>query len=122
MCWASSKTVWGGDLPSVQDAILAIASTIAEFEPLTVLARREEIASVRKLLKGVDVVEAPVDDLWARDTLPNFLTRTLVDGTIELAANHARFNGWVASKFRRATPVSQGSLRHGSESCSWTAG
>jgi agmatine deiminase len=94
MCWPSSRDVWGPDLRSVQDAILEIALTIAEFEPVSLLARPTETAAVRRLAKGVEVIDAPVDDLWARDTLPNFLTRRRANGTIELGASHARFNGW----------------------------
>ena len=94
MCWPSSKAVWGSDLAAVQNAILEIALTIAEFEPVSMLARPTEVRAVRRLLKGVTVIEAPVDDLWARDTLPNFLLRRRADGTVELSASHARFNGW----------------------------
>ncbi len=94
MCWPSSKSVWGSDLSAVQDCIAKVALTIAEFEPVTLLARPGEVDAVRRLLKGVQVVAAPVDDLWARDTLPNFLTRRRSDGTLQLGASHARFNGW----------------------------
>jgi agmatine deiminase len=94
MCWPSSKGVWGSDLTGVQDAILEIALTIAEFEPVSLLARSTETAAVRRLVKGVEVIDAPVDDLWARDTLPNFLIRRQTNGTIQLGASHARFNGW----------------------------
>ena len=102
MCWPSSAGVWGSDLTGVQDAIIEIALTIAEFEPVSMLARPVEAVAVRRLMKNgaratamsIEVVEAPVDDLWARDTLANFLTRRLPDGTIELGASHARFNGW----------------------------
>jgi agmatine deiminase len=94
MCWPSSRDVWGPNLRGVQDAIIEIALTIAEFEPVSLLTRTTETAAVRRLAKGVEVIEAPVDDLWARDTLPNFLTRRRANGTIELGANHARFNGW----------------------------
>jgi agmatine deiminase len=94
MCWPSSREVWGPDLRGVQDAIIEIALTIAEFEPVSLLARPTETAPVRRLAKGVEVIDAPVDDLWARDTLPNFLTRRRANGTIELGASHARFNGW----------------------------
>lgn len=114
MCWPSSTAIWGSELRGVQDAIIEIALTIAEFEPVSLLARPSEIVAVRRLVTsgpvkdrpingrstkgrivtGVEVFAGPVDDLWARDTLPNFLTRRRTDGTIELAAGHARFNGW----------------------------
>ncbi len=94
MCWPSSSDVWSTDLQGVQDTIVEIALAIADFEPVSMLARPAEVAAVQKLLgAAVQVVPAPVDDLWARDTLPNFVTRTI--GTkIELAGGRVRFNGW----------------------------
>ncbi|MGB2756101.1 MAG: agmatine deiminase family protein, partial [Acidimicrobiia bacterium] len=75
--------------------IVDIALAIAEFEPVRLLARPEEVAPLRSELgEGIEVIEAPVDDLWARDTLPNFLVRTNDEGARELGASHARFNGW----------------------------
>lgn len=95
MCWPSRTDVWGGSLPDVQDAIVRIALAIADFEPVTMLARVEEVAAVKAIVGGADVkvVEAPVDDLWARDTLPCFLVGE-VDGAPALAAGRVAFNGW----------------------------
>ena len=97
MCWPSSKDVWGRDLKGVQDTIIEIALTIAEFEPVSMLVRPEGIAALRPQLKGVELLSAPVDDLWARDTLPNFLVRRK-GKSVELSAAHARFNGWGAKQ------------------------
>jgi agmatine deiminase len=94
MCWPSSREVWGSELSKVQDAIIEIALSIMEFEPVSMLARPNEVVAVRRLLKGVEVIGAPVDDLWARDTLPNFLIKLGAGGTRHLGASHARFNGW----------------------------
>ncbi len=94
MCWPSSRSVWGSDLSAVQDTIAHIALTIAEFEPVSMLARPEEILPIRSLLKGIKLISGPVDDLWARDTLPNFLVKKPSNQRAELAAGHARFNGW----------------------------
>jgi agmatine deiminase len=95
MCWPSSTEVWGEDLRGVQDAIVEIALAIAEFEPVTMLARATEIDDLADIFgDAVELVEAPVDDLWARDTLPNFVVRARADGGSELAAAHATFNGW----------------------------
>lgn len=95
MCWPSRRDVWGPDLPDVQDAIVRIASTIATFEPVAMLAPSDEVAALEAEFEGADieVIEAPVDDLWARDTLPCFLVAS-VDGTPSLAAGRVRFNGW----------------------------
>jgi agmatine deiminase len=95
MCWPSSPEVWGRELGATQEAIARIALAIARFEPVVMLARRAEIGALAELLgDAVELVEAPVDDLWARDTLPNFVVREVAGGGRELAAAHARFNGW----------------------------
>ncbi len=95
MCWPSSTDIWGTDLGDVQDAIVRIALAIADFEPVSMLVRPEAMAELDGILgDAVELVEGPVDDLWARDTLPNFVIRDVVGGGRELAAAHARFNGW----------------------------
>lgn len=95
MCWPSSNEVWGSDLAAVQDAIVRVAQAIARFEPVTMLTRPEEIDALREIFgEQIELLEAPVDDLWARDTLPNFVVRTNDAGEVELAAAHATFNGW----------------------------
>jgi agmatine deiminase len=95
MCWPSNADVWGRDLVDVQDAIVRIALAISEFEPVSMLARDAEIDALTDLVGGdVELIAAPVDDLWARDTLPNFIVAPTGDGGPWLAAAHARFNGW----------------------------
>ena len=95
MCWPSNPDVWGDDLEGVQDTIIEIALAIAEFEPVTMLCRAEQLDAVRARTGAtIELVEAPVDDLWARDTLPSFLTGTDSNGTAQLAAARFRFNGW----------------------------
>lgn len=91
MAWPSNREVWGDELPEVQGAIARLARTIAEYEPVTVLVPPDEVDQAREALgEGIEIVEAPVDDLWARDTLPNMLVGE--DGA--LGAGHATFNGW----------------------------
>ena len=94
MCWPSNGEIWGGDLATVQATIADIALAIADFEPVTMLVRPEARADATAMLgDGIELLDAPVDDLWARDTLPNFLVRT-DGGTRALIATHAIFNGW----------------------------
>ncbi len=91
MCWPSSEEIWGEDLIDVQDAIARIALAISDFEPVTMLVRPDARADAESALGGdVKLLDAPVDDLWARDTLPNFL----LSESGALGAGHARFNGW----------------------------
>lgn len=95
MCWPSNEDIWGPELATVQNTIAEIALAIAEFEPVALLVRPEEIDTVHEIVGDeIELVQAPVDDLWARDALPNFVTRVNDAGTLDLAAAHARFNGW----------------------------
>ena len=93
LCWPSAREIWGSMLPDAQANIASIARAINEYEPVTVLARPSARRAARRLLGSQIALEpAPVDDLWARDTLPAFL----IDAKQKrkLAAGVLRFNGW----------------------------
>ncbi len=96
MSWPSRKDVWGTALPDVQNAIADLAVAIATFEPVKMFARRAEVERARRIVGDVDVevIEGPVDDLWARDSLPCLLVATDPDDEAPLAAGRLRFNGW----------------------------
>ncbi|WP_394619218.1 agmatine/peptidylarginine deiminase [Lentzea sp. JNUCC 0626] len=86
MAFAASDRIWGRDLPRVRADQARIATTIARFEPVSVLVRAEDLESARPLLPGVELVTAELDDLWMRDTGPVFVR----DG----GAVDFNFNGW----------------------------
>ncbi len=91
MCFPGRGDVWGRGLPDVQAAIADIALAIAEFEPVRMLIDPADRALAVDLVgSDIELLHAPVDDLWARDTLPLFL----VSDSGELAAGRVRFNGW----------------------------
>ncbi|MEM9563329.1 MAG: agmatine deiminase family protein [Actinomycetota bacterium] len=91
MCLPGRGDVWGRDLDAVQASIADIALTVAAFEPVRLLVRPRDLDRAADLVgSDVELIEAPVDDLWARDTLPLFLVSD--DG--ELAAGRVAFNGW----------------------------
>ncbi len=91
MCFPGRRTVWGQYLEEAQESIATIALTVAEFEPVRMLVRPRDRAIAADLVgSDVELIEAPVDDLWARDTLPLFLVSD--DG--ELSAARVEFNGW----------------------------
>ena len=91
MCLPTRGDVWGRSLADVRRTIADIALTIAEFEPVRMLVHPDDLDLAADLMgSDVEHIEAPVDDLWARDTLPLFL----VDGEGGLAAGRVRFNGW----------------------------
>ena len=104
MCWPSNADVWGDDLEAVQDTIERIALAIAEFEPVTMLCRPDQVAGLAERTGGdIELLAAPVDDLWARDALPCLLVSadegSAEDSSAEgraakLAAGRFTFNGW----------------------------
>lgn len=92
MAFGASKAIWGGDLlPQVQRDLATIAITIARFEPVSMLVRSEDLAVAKRLIGAakVELVPAPIDDLWMRDTGPVFVT----DGRAKAGVDF-NFNGW----------------------------
>ncbi|MEM1333949.1 MAG: agmatine deiminase family protein, partial [Actinomycetota bacterium] len=91
MCFPGRTDVWGTYVSEVQAAIADIALAIAAFEPVRMLVAPGDVDRASDLVGAdVELIPAPVDDLWARDTLPLFL----VDGSGGLAAGRVEFNGW----------------------------
>lgn len=89
LSWPTAR-IWGRDVSSVREEIATLAATIAEYEPVLLLASPgEERAAAAACGRGVEVVAMPVDDLWARDTVPVF-----VEGADGVAGVDLNFNGW----------------------------
>ncbi|MEM6594892.1 MAG: agmatine deiminase family protein [Pseudomonadota bacterium] len=85
-------------LEMTQQTIANIANTIAEFEPVTMLASASYHAGIRtKLSRGVELWDIPTEDLWCRDAGPIFA----VDGNGELVVSHIQFNGWGEKQVNR---------------------
>ncbi len=74
MAFGAQKAIWGAKLlPEVQRNLALIAQTIATFEPVSMLVRKEDHATARKLVgNAIDLVICPLDDLWTRDAGPVF--------------------------------------------------
>lgn len=84
-------------LHDLQGTIADIASTIATFEPVVMLAAAKYHKAIRKRVAGnVELWDIPTDDLWARDSGPSFV----VDGKGGLALTQFNFNGWGAKQVR----------------------
>lgn len=85
-------------LEMTQQTIADIANTIAEFEPVTLLAASADHSDARKMLSaGVELWDIPTEDLWCRDSGPIFA----VDGAGHLAVTHIQFNGWGEKQVNR---------------------
>ncbi|MFI6158119.1 agmatine deiminase family protein [Kitasatospora sp. NPDC051170] len=90
MAWPALEEVWGDQLPGVRQDIASLAQAIAGFEPVVLLARPDQAAEARQACgSSVEVLELAVDDLWARDSGPTFVT-----GPQGLAGIDFHFNGW----------------------------
>ncbi|MEU1287632.1 agmatine deiminase family protein [Kitasatospora sp. NPDC005856] len=90
MAWPALEEVWGDQLPAVRQDIAGLAQAIAGYEPVVLLARPDQAAQARQACgSSVEVLELKVDDLWARDTGPTFVT-----GPQGLAGVDLNFNGW----------------------------
>ncbi|MFC9789320.1 agmatine/peptidylarginine deiminase [Rhodococcus sp. NPDC127528] len=91
MAFGASEAIWGAALlPEVRRNLATIAQAIAQFEPVSMLVRPEELDLARGLVgPTVELVEAPLDDLWMRDTGPVF-----VKGNGTRAGVNFNFNGW----------------------------
>jgi agmatine deiminase len=75
----------------LQATIADIASTIAAFEPVVMLAAAAHHKAIKKLVSGtVELWDIPTDDLWCRDSGPSFV----VDRKGGLALTQFNFNGW----------------------------
>jgi len=95
MAWPSREELWDRVGPrGLDDACRAyaeVARTIAEFEPVTMVANPADTADVSLACGGgVDVLSMPIDDSWLRDYGPTFLT----DGRGGLEVLRWKFNGY----------------------------
>ena len=92
MAFGASPKVWGGKLLSeVQRNLATIALSIAKYEPVSMLTRKEDLAVANKLLgSSIELIVCPLDDLWIRDSGPVFV----VTENGAKAAINFNFNGW----------------------------
>lgn len=99
--WAPHARTWMAwpcadyfaDLDRARHAWAQVANTIVRYEPVTVVANSDQVTSARAALDaGVEIVAAPIDDAWMRDSGPTFL----LDSEGSLGAVDWVFNGWGA--------------------------
>ena len=92
MQWPVSRIVHPDPvfLDMTQRTIARIANAIADFEPVTMLAHRDDHAKAQRFLsRNVTLWDIPTEDLWCRDAGPIF-----VKGPAGLAVSQIQFNGW----------------------------
>ena len=90
MMWPTRHEVWD-DIAATKRDYAAVAHAIREFEPVTMAVRPQDATEARAMLDGnIDIIEAAIDDSWARDAGPIFVTHA--DGS--RAATTFTFNAW----------------------------
>ena len=90
--WPWNARLWGGHLEPAALEYAEVIAAIAQFEPVTVIARPGTVgppAGVRDLA-AVSVVQLELDDSWIRDNGPIFVR----DDSGNVAAVRFGFNGW----------------------------
>lgn len=91
LAWPAKESVWESLLPHARADVTRLVRAIAEHEPVALLARREHLEQAHRALGcSVELVSAPLDDLWVRDTGPTFVRAP--DGSP--AGIDFNFNGW----------------------------
>ncbi|TXT06099.1 hypothetical protein VHUM_03572 [Vanrija humicola] len=93
MGFGPTSDVWGESLlPIVRANLVSVATAIAAYEPVSFLARKDDMDELKGLVANatgsnaglaanITLVEAKIDDLWLRDTGPT-------------AGVDFNFNGW----------------------------
>jgi agmatine deiminase len=91
--WPSRADRWRDLLPKAYTEAAEIIRAIAEFEPVNVIVREEDLGQARFACgrnEAIRFVLHPLDDGWARDTAPMFVT----NGEGQIAGIEWQFNGW----------------------------
>lgn len=100
MQWPVSRRVYPDPvfLDMTQETIADIANTIAEFEPVIMLAAKADHPKARrKLSSRVELWDIPTEDLWCRDAGPIFV----INDAGDLAISQIQFNGWGQKQVHR---------------------
>ena len=89
MGWPCRTELWGPTLERARQDYAYVANSIADFEPVTMIASSAEDArDARAACSGrVSIVQLPMDDSWLRDSGPIYV--------VDRAGRHAvhfRFN------------------------------
>lgn len=96
MAFIADDEIWTKkQIPQVQKDLALIARTIAQYEPVSILVRTQDIGIAKKLIGNtskypIEFIETELNDLWARDTAPTFV----INENGEKAAVDFNFNGW----------------------------
>jgi len=91
MCWPCRPEAWGSlaQMERSKRTTAQVARAIAQFEPVVMIARPADAEAAERVCgRFAEIFIAPIDDSWARDTGPTFLSGRSVAGVAW------RFNAW----------------------------
>ena len=90
MMWPSRNEVWP-NMNKTKQHYADVANAISQYEKVNLLVNWKDANQARQLLGDqVNLIEAELNDSWARDACPNFL----INDQGELAGSVWRFNAW----------------------------
>ncbi len=110
MAWPCRDETFA-DMAAARDAFADVARAIARFEPVTMVARSQDVAEASLRLGGdVDVLPMDLDDSWMRDIGPTFV----IDDAGTVAGVDWRFNAWGGNypEHRNDEAVAERILEH----------
>lgn len=91
MVWPERPDNWRNGGKPAQKAFTAVATAIAEFEPVTMCVSPGQYQNARaQLPSNIRVVEMQTNDSWVRDSGPTFV----INDKGEIRANDWVFNAW----------------------------
>jgi agmatine deiminase len=91
MCWPARESMWGDLFARAEADHAEVANAIAAFEPVLMAVEPRRAERARSLCSDrVEIAAIPIDDSWARDSGPIFVT----DGAGERAGVQFGFNSW----------------------------
>jgi agmatine deiminase len=98
LAWAVHAE-WGRAASKVKIELSRVIGIIAQYESVRLLVSSDCLDDARQqsFSRCVEIIEAPVDDIWMRDIAPTFGRR----GDLPLAIDW-NFNGWGSTRKRRA--------------------
>jgi agmatine deiminase len=91
MAWPTRRELWQDRFDQAKRDYAAVARAVADFEQVLMVCTPGAAAEVKDLCGGaVEALELPIDDSWARDSGPVFVT----NDAGQVAAVRFGFNAW----------------------------
>jgi agmatine deiminase len=91
MAWPTRRALWLDRFKEAKRDYASVARAIGDFEPVLMVCTPGAATEVKDLCgSAVEAIELPIDDSWARDSGPAFVT----NAAGQVAAVRFGFNAW----------------------------